>query len=180
MPLGEVGEWKSGGTPAKNRNDYWDGNIPWFSPKDMKDVELKKSILTVTESGANNGTRLVEPNTIMIVVRGMILAHTFPVGITNQVSTFNQDMKALVVNEGFEPRFILHWLIANSDLFLQKVSVSTHGTCRLGSEIFKEMLVPKPKLHEQLKILKRFDEINKIQAELLKDNTRVIRSSLLN
>ncbi|HAS26373.1 restriction endonuclease subunit S [Vibrio splendidus] len=179
VTLRQLGRWQSGGTPSKKNPSYWDGNIPWFSPKDMKTQELVRSLLNVTEDGANNGTRLVPENTIMFVVRGMILAHTFPVGITHQESTFNQDMKALQVSEEFEPRFVLHWLKANAKKFLNKVSASSHGTCRLGSEIFDEIIVPKPPISEQRIIASKLDDLKIISNELEDKELIGLRSAVM-
>lgn len=35
-PLGELVDVVSGATPSKQVNEYWQGDIPWISPKDMK------------------------------------------------------------------------------------------------------------------------------------------------
>ncbi|PSF10804.1 restriction endonuclease subunit S [Marinobacter sp. MA] len=180
VPLWEVGHWQSGGTPSKSKETYWDGNIPWFSPKDMKSPELKKSLLTVTEEGARNGTRSVDENTILIVVRGMILAHTFPVGITHQTSTFNQDIKALVLSEDFSPRFVLHWLIHNADLFLSKVTTATHGTCRLSTDVFKQVLIPKPPKFHQEKIANLIDQTLEIVNSNHKKHIQDLNKSIAN
>lgn len=147
-----VGKFLSGGTPSKSKSEYWGGSIPWFSPKDMKTVNLSESIDTITDEGAKLGSKIISKNTILFVVRGMILAHTFPVGITNVTSAFNQDMKAIEVDEDFCPRFVLNWLIASSPKFLSSVSTSTHGTKRLSSDSFSTFWVPKPPKHLQEKI----------------------------
>ena len=31
----EIGEIVGGGTPSKKVDDYWNGDIPWLSPKDL-------------------------------------------------------------------------------------------------------------------------------------------------
>ena len=36
VSLADVGQWMSGGTPSRARSDYWGGDFPWVSPKDMK------------------------------------------------------------------------------------------------------------------------------------------------
>src|SRR5512138_158157 len=77
--LDEAASWFSGGTPSKAVRQYWDGPIPWVSPKDMKAFELHDVTDHVSDAAAEHGTRVVPANTIFVVVRGMILAHTFPV-----------------------------------------------------------------------------------------------------
>lgn len=36
LPFSQTGQFASGGTPSKIRDDYWIGDYPWVSPKDMK------------------------------------------------------------------------------------------------------------------------------------------------
>lgn len=38
--LKEVCEFKGGGTPSKSKPEYFKGDIPWVSPKDMKSFIL--------------------------------------------------------------------------------------------------------------------------------------------
>ena len=136
VPLGEVGEWLSGGTPSKNHPEYWDGEVPWVSPKDMKVPRIRNSIDHVSESAIGNGTRLVDPGTLLMVVRGMILAHSFPVALTEAPVSFNQDMKALVPGKRHDAEFLLYWLQNQRPAVLGLVASSSHGTKRLPTEEF--------------------------------------------
>jgi len=72
----------SGGTPKTNIPDYWDGDIPFFTPKDAKDdfyvLNTEKSI---TANGLRKcNSRLYRKNTIFITARGtvgkLVLTHT--------------------------------------------------------------------------------------------------------
>src|SRR6266404_3734859 len=94
--LGKLGRWLSGGTPSMAIPDYWGGDIPWVSPKDMKRSRLWDSIDHVTAKALGNGTRLAPAHALLIVVRGMILAHTCPVARAELPLAFNQDIKALI------------------------------------------------------------------------------------
>ena len=80
VALGNLGEWGSGGTPSKSNPRFWtDGTIPWVSPKDMKLSELADSEDHITSAAlSQTSLKLLPPDTILFVVRGMILAHTFP------------------------------------------------------------------------------------------------------
>ena len=78
----QVSEAISGGTPSREEPRYWGGLIPWVSPKDMKRRLLGDTEEKITERGrAEGGLRLVRPPAVLIVVRGMILAHSFPVAL---------------------------------------------------------------------------------------------------
>lgn len=44
QPLGDLVTVQGGGTPSKQNPLFWDGSIPWISPKDMKSREICNSI----------------------------------------------------------------------------------------------------------------------------------------
>jgi len=101
----------SGGTPAKGKEYYWNGNIPWFSPKDIKSFDLTSSQDHISEIAVqDSATRIVENGTILVVSRSGILAHSFPVGIVRQASTFNQDIKAIVPSPDYDSEYIALYL----------------------------------------------------------------------
>ena len=106
MPLGSCGQWFSGGTPSKAIRRFWGGGVPWVCPKDMKQFELHQSIDTVTGDAVAAGARLMPTGTVFIVIRGMILAHTFPVGVSTTEVAFNQDVKATVPKQGLMGRYL--------------------------------------------------------------------------
>ncbi|MGI6656789.1 MAG: hypothetical protein ACOX5Z_08225 [Desulfobulbus sp.] len=97
----------SGGTPTKGKEEFWRGDIPWFSPKDIKSFDLTASQDRISYSAIeNSATRLIESGTILVVGRSGVLAHTLPVGIVRQPSAFNQDIKAVVPYGSYDPEFI--------------------------------------------------------------------------
>lgn len=150
--VGAAGEWSSGGTPSKAETSFWMGTVPWVSPKDMKRLRLADSIDHVSKAALENGTRLVPEGTIFIVVRGMILAHSFPIALTERPMAFNQDMKALRPASHLDPEFLLYWLVSVRDKILSLVADSSHGTKRLPTEQFYAMPLPVPPLPEQREI----------------------------
>jgi restriction endonuclease S subunit len=149
VELGSVGEWLSGGTPSKSDPHLWAGSVPWVSPKDMKRPRLGDAEDHVHEDAIGNGTRLVPADTLLMVVRGMILAHTFPVCLTTASVTFNQDIKALRPSVHFEPEFLLYWLQGSQSRVLEITEVANHGTKRIPTEQLHAMGVPLPSLPEQ-------------------------------
>ncbi len=48
--IGRLVDDVSGGTPSKSEPEFWDGDIPWVSPKDMKRPIIADSIDHVTEA----------------------------------------------------------------------------------------------------------------------------------
>jgi len=149
QPLGIIGKWFSGGTPSMSIEEYWSGNIPWVSPKDMKVPRLYDSIDHITPKAVSAGARLLPAGAILVVVRGMILAHSFPVARAERTLAFNQDIKAVVAADGVDSQFLLYWLAANAQQLRELTTEATHGTKRLPTEMLFRELVACPPPTEQ-------------------------------
>lgn len=143
----------SGGlTPRTSEPRYWGGDIPWVSPKDMKSERLSSSIDTLTEDALNETTlRLYPPGKVLIVVRGMILAHTVPVAVNEVPVTVNQDMKVLETT--MNPEYLGVLLRGIQSLVLSIVEESAHGTKVLRTDLLKNMILPVPPRVEQDEIV---------------------------
>lgn len=169
--LGQIGYDLGGGTPSKSNSKYWDGEIPWVSPKDMKVDFIESAIDTVTEKAIKETTiKLIPKNSLLMVVRGMILAHSFPVALTNKDVVINQDMKALVFSN-IDPRYLLTVMKATKTTFTDLVDRSSHGTCKLISEKLWNVTLAIPPLNEQKKINMMLEQIMDI-CEQLKQGIR--------
>ena len=158
LPFGSCGQWSSGGTPSKAIRRFWGGGVPWVCPKDMKQFELHQSIDTITGDAVAAGARLMPTGTVFVVIRGMILAHTFPVGVSTTEVAFNQDVKAIVPKQGLMGRYLAYWLSSHSHQFLKLATTATHGTKRFDMDELHAALVGVPLPNEQKHIVRIFDE----------------------
>ena len=165
-PLGKVGKWFSGGTPRMSEAQYWYGDIPWVSPKDMKVARINDTVDHVTNLAIGNGTRVIPTGTVLMVVRGMILARAFPVAIAAKPLAFNQDVRALVTREGVESSYVLYWLQSKESQFLSICSESTHGTKRIPSESLFAQELALPPLPEQRAIATALSDVDALLAGL--------------
>ena len=110
----------------------------------MKQDVISDSEEKLTDTALNGRVTILPSESILIVVRGMILAHTFPVALTGREVTFNQDMKGIISNSDFSAEFVFHWFKDNSTRILQATEESTHGTKRLATDVLYGMQLPKP------------------------------------
>jgi type I restriction enzyme S subunit len=111
-----------GGTPSKTIPEYWTGNIPWVSPKDMKcDVIQDTEDHITLEAVSNSATRLVRQGSILLVYRSGILAHSFPVAIAGCDLTINQDIKAITSKGNVSNEYLYGMLISTPSLGLSCV-----------------------------------------------------------
>ncbi|MFN8670438.1 MAG: restriction endonuclease subunit S, partial [Gemmatimonadaceae bacterium] len=120
-PLGECVRFRSGGTPNKARGDYWEGDIPWASSGELTQLRLHDTELHVSPEGADVGSRMVPANTILAVVRGMSLAREFRLSMTAREMAFNQDLKALICQDGVDP-FLLFFALLDRREYIRDLA----------------------------------------------------------
>jgi type I restriction enzyme S subunit len=173
-----------GMTPSTGAPEYWNGDIPWITPKDMKRDALDASIDMLTDKAvAETGIRLHESGRVLIVVRGMILAHTFPVAINTVPATMNQDMKAL--SSSLNHQYLAFLLKGIQGLILSLMEESAHGTKVLRTDVFKNTFLPVPPSDEQEEIVREIQEsttrldVQRKAVESVIDRLREYRSALI-
>jgi type I restriction enzyme, S subunit len=142
--VGQIAESLSGGTPSKSVDEFWKGDIPWVSPKDLKEPFLFDVQDHISEAGLRQGSRLVPSGSVLVGVRGMILAKYIPVAKIETPMAFNQDIKALVPGDRIISDYLLWALTHYQEMLGREVTTSAHGTRRLGTAALLDYLVPVP------------------------------------
>ncbi|MGD7050762.1 restriction endonuclease subunit S [Rossellomorea marisflavi] len=171
-----------GGTPSRKKIEYYSGDIPWFTVKDMdgsfyKDISQEYiNEVAIQKSSAN----LIDPKKVIIATR-IALGR----GFINTVSiSINQDLKAVYLNEEkVLADYFLYWYLSQAEKIEGLGSGSTVKGIRL--EQLKGLNVPVPSLLEQQKIarfLSSVDEqisIYKNEKERLKELKKGLIQKLL-
>lgn len=154
IPLRFLVGVSSGATPDTGKAEFWDGDIPWVSPKDMKRDEIEDAEDHVAALALlSSALRLIERGAVLIVVRGMILAHSFPTAVTTRPVTINQDMKALRCCRALEPYFLRDLFRGTVAHLVSLAEESAHGTRKLESDVLGRFEVCVPPLEEQRAIV---------------------------
>lgn len=142
QPLDDVADMLSGGTPRKSNQSYWNGLIPWLTPKDMGrwsgGTEAR-----VSPEAIGNGTRLAPVDAIFVAVRGMSLHNEIRVLRPAQAMTFNQDIKAIVAKQDIDPRYLYYVILSKKPELLDAVEAAGHGTGRLPTDRLKDLMIPR-------------------------------------
>ncbi|TCT18229.1 restriction endonuclease subunit S [Thiobaca trueperi] len=140
----------SGSTPTTTVPEYWNGEIPWISPKDVKTDELFSSADRVTEYAVSDyGLKLHEDDHAIIVIRGMILARKVPVAVARGRYTINQDMKVIQSKGDVTPEFFQMYLSSIESFLFTLVAEAGHGTKALRTDVLSDVPVLLPPIEEQ-------------------------------
>ena len=157
-PIKYFVKFRSGGTPSKDRVDYWDGELPWASAKDLKTERLLDTADHISETAIDDGAaNLLDAGTVLIVVRGMILARTFPVALTGSRMAINQDLKGLEPDPKLSSEFLALYLRGTAAESLSRLDEAGHGTKALRMDAWASLEVSFPSLDEQVAIAKVVD-----------------------
>lgn len=176
--LGEICRITGGGTPSMANEEYWNGNIPWISPKDMwvdfvRDSEMKITSKAVLESAAN----LIPIGSLLIVGRSGILKRKLPVAINEIECTVNQDIKVVIPHLVLMNRYLQLMFNGMEKRILQnyvKYGMTVHS---LKYDEFSQMPIPIPPLAEQARIVEKLEHL---MAQCNALETHITESAALN
>ena len=159
----------SGGTPNTNREEYWDGDIPWLKSGVCHDGDVSEASRNITKLGlANSSTRLIPKNTPLVAMTGATCGHTAFLRIE---ACANQSVMAFISNPGrCYTRMLYYMLQASYDYIL---SLQTGGA-QAGVNLNDCRNIPLPNipLFEQKMIADSLDEkcaeIDKLSEDIQK------------
>ncbi len=144
----EIAEVIGGGTPRTDNSDFWNGDIPWITPRDLtgySKMYISKGERMITNEGLKgSSTRLLPKGTVLLTSRA-------PIGYVaiaeNEICT-NQGFKSLVLNEELTyNKFIYYW-IKNNVEYLQSIGTGT-TFAEISGNVVKEIDIKLPPLPEQ-------------------------------
>ena len=147
VEIGDVAEVVGGGTPSTKNAGYFDGDVPWLTPKDLSGSPARvvaRGSRNLSRAGlANSSARLVPPGAVLLSTRA-------PIGYVaiagGEIST-NQGFRNLLPRGAVRSDFLYYWLKANTEV-LERHAVGT--TFReLPGSVLKRIRIPLPPLSEQ-------------------------------
>ncbi|CAI0701643.1 restriction endonuclease subunit S [Serratia proteamaculans] len=166
VTLSQLGSFSGGKTPSKMRSDYWGGNIPWVTPKDMKTHLIVTSEDSVTDLAIADGLAKIYPDSLLFVARSGILRRIFPVAITAIECTVNQDLKVLTPFINGISRYILLMMNGFEKYILKNLTkVGTTVESLLFDEFSSHHFMIPP-LEEQQRVITKVDELMSLCDQL--------------
>lgn len=165
VKLGEIGAIIGGGTPSTSKQEYWDGDISWITPKDLSGRTFRyisKGNRSITELGfKESSTRMLPKGTVLLSSRA-------PIGylaISEKELCTNQGFKSIVPDSEKINCMFLYYLLKSKVEYL--ISIGTGTTYpELSGTALSEVSVRIPPLPEQEAIAEVLSSLDD-QIELL-------------
>lgn len=134
---------ETGATPSTTKPEYWDGNLPWLTPKEVTDLRgsifVSRTDRMITPAGlAGSAAKLMAPGTVMLTKRapvGAVVVNTVPMA-TNQ-GFLNFTCGSLLL-----PAFLAAWLRANKPYLDAVANGSTYPELYVADLFEFEVAVP--------------------------------------
>ena len=167
-----------GGTPRKNRPEYWDGHIPFVTGADLTGFRIGSSNARsfLTPEGLNSGdTAVCKPGALLLATRTAVgLA-----GIATEVIGASQDITCLIANGRADSEYLCRALLRlASSLQRRSRGTTIQGISREDVTSLPILLPPLPEQRAIAAVLDSIDEAIE-RAEAVIAITERLRDALL-
>ena len=181
--LGDICRLIGGGTPSKDKMEYYAGDIPWATVRDMRSEVITKTECKITREAVKSSATNVIPKGNVVIATRVGLGKVCLLG---QNTAINQDLRGIVPIDPkiLSVRFLFWWLISIKDSIVAKGTGATVQGVKLP--FVRSLQAPLPPLAEQRRIVGILDEAfegiatAKANAEKNLQNARAVFESHLN
>lgn len=158
--LGDVAEVLGGGTPSTKNKTYWNGDIPWITPRDLSshiDTYIETGNRKITEAGLKNSSAKLLPT------GAVIFSSRAPIGyvtIASNTMATNQGCKGIICkSDKLNNNFLFYWLKVNKEKIESLAGGSTFKEISTsGVRNLEISLLDIATQNEVVKILTQIDE----------------------
>ena len=162
--IGEVCTVVSGATPSTGKPNYWDGDIPWVTPRDLSELSrkyLSDTSRKITEAGFQScSARMLPAHSVLMSSRapiGLVAMNTRPV-------CTNQGFKSMVPRDGgIAPDYLYWWLKTHRETLEQKGRGATFK--EVSKKIVEKIAIPLPPIAEQIRIVGILDAADALRTK---------------
>ncbi len=152
--LGDICTIRSGGTPDRSKEAYWNGNIPWVTTTLINYLTIERASEFITPEGLeNSSTWIVPKGTVLMamygqgVTRGRVAVLGIDAAINQACAAFQPN------NDSLSSEYLFRVLQSRYD-DLRRISDARGGNqSNLSAQLLKEYMVPLPPLAEQQAIV---------------------------
>lgn len=169
----------SGSTPSTSVPEYWDGDIPWLTPKEITrntgGIYISRTERTITAQGLrNSAAKLMPAGTVMLTKRapiGAVVVNAVPMAT-------NQGFLNFKCGKLLDPIFLCFWFRANKPYLDAVANGSTYPELYPGDLFEFEIALPSIAEQRQITRLLLSLELAIGLGDILESSADEIRSVL--
>lgn len=153
--LGDVCRVIGGGTPSKDNTEFYSGEIPWATVRDLRSDVITETECKITNAAvASSSTNIIPGGNVVIATR----VGLGKVCLLGQDTAINQDLRGIVpINpKVLSVRFLFWWLKSIANAIIAEGTGATVQGVKLP--YVKSLQLPLPPLPEQQRIVGILDE----------------------
>lgn len=177
---GDLFEMNAGGTPSKQKPEYWDnGTIPWIGSNMCQNTAIYKNDGNyITEEGLNHSSaRMFPVDTVLIALVGATIGKT---ALLKFETTTNQNVLGIrgIREGGYTPEFIFYY---TQGLYQKFLNVGDGGFAMASKGFVGELPAPVVDLdiQKQFTVFVKQTDKSKLTIQQSLDKLEVLKKSLL-
>ena len=150
--MGNIGDWGSGSTPAKENSDYYGGNILWLRTGELNNGVVNDTEIKITDKALKKCSfKLNKPGDVLIAMYGATIGK---VAIAGQACC---GCTPFIYN-----KYLFYFLIASKNDFVRKGEGGAQPN--ISREKLVSHLIPLPPLKEQYRIVSKIEKLASIMS----------------
>ena len=179
IKLGKLGKVVSGSTPKTNIKEYWNGEVLWITP-----AEIKEDDYYIADTQRKITDLAVEKTNLKLLPKGtVLLSSRAPIGkvaICDKDMYCNQGFKNIICSDKLENRYIYYFLKYN----VEYIKLLGRGATfkEISKGIVENLEIPYREKKEQIKIANKLDKITEIlniRKQQIKQFDEIIKSQFV-
>ena len=178
LSVANVANTTSGGTPSRNKPEYFNGSIPWIKTGELKEKYIYDTEEKITEEAVKKSSaKLVPKNSLIVAMYGATIGN---VSINKIDATTNQACCVIIPQKERLNYEFLYYLLAFWKEKLIKLGAGG-AQPNISQQIIKNLLIPIPSIKEQIEIAnilaildkkiqnekKKFDSLSNLKKGLM-------------
>ncbi|EJE7233974.1 restriction endonuclease subunit S [Clostridium sporogenes] len=146
--LSNIGQWKTGGTPSRSNNEYYNGNIPWLSSGELNNIYCFNSDEMITELAIKESSaKIIEKGSLLL---GMYDTAALKSTINMIECSCNQAIAYAKLDENLVNTIYVYYCIQiGKDFYKSKQRGVRQKNLNLSMVKELEILMPELKLQNQ-------------------------------
>ena len=182
--LGDIARTASGGTPRRDRPDFYGGSIPWVKSGELRDGIVLATEEAITEAAIEGSSAKIFPKgTVCVALYGATVGR---VGVLGLDAATNQAVCGIFPSDELRPEYLRYFLFASRRRLVE--SGKGGAQPNISQQIVRDLRIPVPSTVRQREIVAYLDEqlsrldasvatLHRVQANLKRYRASVLKSA---